>query len=658
MSDRSNGADAALRAVGWKPVRAREFGSFGALFPNIKDINSIQSASMQMVQQPGVYVIEAPMGFGKTEAALAVTYQLIRDGQAGGLYFALPAQVTSNRIYERVEPFVRNMSAEPAEVRLAHSSSWLFDPDPLSGLHPAYPGGFQDETEEHVREGHSWFASAKKALLAPFGVGTIDQALLGIVAAKHFFLRQFGLAGKVVVLDEVHSYDIYTGTLIGELVRRLRELQCTVIILSGTLTGARRRELLGLDGEQKVSMEYPLISGFADYFVEQPCAAPPPKIVRVREVSGVLPVEEALERSREGECVLWIRNTVDEAQETYRALRSANLQGGPSIALLHSRFPFFRREVLEGEWLERLGKNTANRPHGCVLVSTQVAEQSVDIDADLLITDLAPTDMLLQRIGRLWRHDRPARPCLRPELWIQMPDAGVMLDRSSSGKTLRKALGRTSLVYSPYVLLRSFQQWSGKKAISVPGDIRAILEATYSDPPDTEPIGWQELRDQMERQREKMRGLALSATNVWNQPALEDEEGVRTRYGSYPMARLLLATEIAHVNSKSARLRLLSGVTVTVHERRRDFDAAKDIYRNLVPVRRRTVEPGLAKAPRWLVDYIRQSVAIGLLKSDGSVIWPGEQTESGLSYDANEGIVIHQASITDGRNGEFDEPYD
>src|SRR5207244_981263 len=148
--------------------------------------------------------------------------------------------------------------------------------------------------------------------------------------------------------------------------------------------------------------------------IEHECEPPPSKTVQIRSISGALPVREALERACHGECLLWIRNTVDEAQETYRTLRDANFSGGPSIALLHSRFPFFRREKLETDWMERLGRNSAKRPAGCVLVSTQVAEQSVDIDADLLITDLAPTDMLLQRLGRLWRHDRSFRPCPRP----------------------------------------------------------------------------------------------------------------------------------------------------------------------------------------------------------------------------------------------------
>jgi CRISPR-associated endonuclease/helicase Cas3 len=168
-------------------------------------------SSLQVVREPGTYIIEGPMGCGKPEAALATAYQLITAGKSTGLYFALPTQVTSNRIHLRVQPFVKRIVTDPAEVRLAHSASWLVEPE----LHPKlYPASLDAEAREHVRAGRLWFASAKRALLAPFGVGTIDQALLGIVPAKHFFVRQFGLAGKVVILDEVLSYDLYTGTLI------------------------------------------------------------------------------------------------------------------------------------------------------------------------------------------------------------------------------------------------------------------------------------------------------------------------------------------------------------------------------------------------------------------------------------------------------------
>src|SRR5208337_4288979 len=471
-------------------------------------------------------------------------------------------------------------------VRLAHAASWLVESVPLPKLRPASP---DDEAEQHVRVGRSWFASPKRALLTPFGVGTVDQALLGVVAAKHFFVRQFGLAGKVVILDEVHSYDLYTGTLIGVLVKRLRELQCTVIILSATLTEKRRRELLGLADDQPASAAYPLVSAAAGSLIESACESPPAKTIRVRNVSRALPPEDAMERARRGECLLWIRNTVDEAQETYRALQSANFQGGPSIALLHSRFPFFRREQLENDWMNQLGKDASNRPTGCVLVSTQVAEQSVDIDADLLLTDLAPTDMLLQRLGRLWRHERSRRPCSQPEVWIQMPHSDDTFLRDASAKELRQALGKSAWVYAPYVLLRSLQQWRGRTTIRLPDDIRAILEATYADPAHGEPPAWQELHEQLEKQKEKMERQALSATSIWAIPALPDEEGVQTRLSTCPTAQLLLANEITPLDSLSVRLCLLDGTVVKAHSYNWSFEAAKAIYRNL------------ARVPHWSV---------------------------------------------------------
>jgi CRISPR-associated endonuclease/helicase Cas3 len=655
MQERRRRAQTALATINWRCVRARQLSGFSGLFPEISQANSVQTASVQVVQEPGVYVIEGPMGYGKTEAALAAAYQLLAAGKATGLYFALPTQVTSNRIHLRVQPFVDRIAVDKEAVRLAHSASWLVETKQPAQLYPASPDA---EAREHVRAGCSWFASAKRALLARFGVGTIDQALLGIVAAKHFFVRQFGLAGKVVILDEVHTYDLYTGTLIGELVKRLRELQCTIIILSATLTEKRRRELLGLSDGQPISAAYPLASGVASSLIECSCAPPASKKIQIREPSGALPMEEAMERASRGECLLWIRNTVDEAQETYRALKSANFQGGPSIALLHSRFPFFCREQLEAEWIDRLGKDSANRPVGCVLVSTQVAEQSVDIDADLLITDLAPTDMLLQRLGRLWRHDRRARPCSQPEVWIHMPHLDDAALRDATEKELRKVLGKSARVYAPYVLLRSLQQWRSRATITLPDDIRPILEATYADPTAGDPPVWRELQEQLEKQKAKMAQQARNATTIWNNPALPDEEGVQTRFSTYPMAHLLLATEIASLDSHSARVSLLDGAVITAHDRDWNFNAAKAIYRNLVRVPRWAVAAGLSQPPGWLVNHVAQPTAVGLLQSDGGIRWSGDEQQTGLSYHAEQGIIIKRECVPRAPHEESDESYD
>jgi CRISPR-associated endonuclease/helicase Cas3 len=392
--------------------------------------------------------------------------------------------------------------------------------------------------------------------------------------------------------------------------------------------------------------------------MESACESPPAKTIQIRNVSGALPLEEAIGRARRGECLLWIRNTVDAAQETYRTLQSANFQGGPSIALLHSRFPFFRREQLETDWMAWLGKDSTNRPNGCILVSTQVAEQSVDIDADLLITDLAPTDMLLQRIGRLWRHDRHTRPCPQPEVWIQIPQSDDASLRDASEKELRQALGKSAHVYAPYILLRSLQQWRGRATITLPGDIRPILEATYADPTVVEPPAWQELRKQLEKRKEEMALLALNATTIWNNPPLQDEEGVQTRVITYPTAQLLLATEITPLNSHSSRLCLLDGTEVTAHDRDWNFEAAKAIHRNLVRVPRWAVEAGLAKPPGWLANHVTQPTAVGLRQPDGSIRWLGDEQQTGLSYHPDQGIIIKSTRLPRALDEESDESFD
>jgi CRISPR-associated endonuclease/helicase Cas3 len=654
IDQRRERAAAALRSNGWRRITVGKSLSFRHLFPGFT-ANNLQDATINVVNRPGVYVVEGPMGFGKTEAALAAAYRLMATGQACGVYFGLPTQITSNRIHERVQPFVHRICNDVEPVQLAHSASWLVDTVQMLRLHAASP---DTEGADHARVGRSWFASPKRALLAPFGVGTIDQSLLGIVAAKHFFVRQFGLAGKVVILDEVHTYDLYTSTLIDALVKRLCELECTVIILSATLTEERRRELLGLSEDQPLIATYPLVSGVAGRLIEQACAPPPPKSIAVRAVTGAVSVEDVIPQARRGACVLWIRNTVEEAQETYRALQSVNFQGGPPMALLHSRFPFFRREELEADWMNRLGKNSANRPAGCVLVSTQVAEQSVDIDADLLITDLAPTDMLLQRIGRLWRHERRSRPCPLAEVWIQTPSLEDNQLNAATEKGLRQALGKSARVYAPYVLLRSLQQWRKRTTITLPTDIRPILEATYDESSAIEPTAWRELREQLERQREKMARQAVTATAIWNVPALPDEEDIQTRYSTYPMAQLLLARRFTRQHDHTVSLELLNGDIVTASDYDWNFDAAKAIHRNLTRVPRWALSEFLPNPPGWLSNHVSQSTAFGLLQADGGIRAFNNDTDMGLSYHPDQGIIIHRERVPRAMQEEFDESYD
>ena len=196
-------------------------------------------------------------------------------------------------------------------------------------------------------------------------------------------------------------------------------------------------------------LPYPLITGRNEGVSLEPVSASPPKSreVRVDFVSAGKAWEEAIALARKGGAVLWICNTVDAAQKQYQQFTNPTRPEFP-VGLLHSRFPFWRREQLETEWMERFGKDGKTRC-GSILVSTQVVEQSVDLDADLLITELAPTDMLLQRLGRLWRHEREHRPVDSARLCILEEEKN--LDRITPDETTRdiKALGKQSAGVRP-----------------------------------------------------------------------------------------------------------------------------------------------------------------------------------------------------------------
>lgn len=621
-----------LDRLGFRPVPSVPGKAFHDLFPF--QPNSLQRSFEDAVRSPGVYVVEGTMGCGKTEAALMAAYNLISNGLATGVYFALPTQVTSNRIHKRVEAFVERIFPGTG-TRLTHGNSWLLDSE--QAVTDSRNG---DQGKEWT--GRDWFASSRRGLLAPFGVGTVDQALLGIIAAKHFFVRQYGLAGKVVILDEVHSYDLYTGTLLDRLVKRLRELKATVIILSATLTAARRQELLGIQQSEPASNDYPLLSAAVDgHLFTRSVESTPDKKVKVGFKDEADLVEACLARAERGECVLWIRNTVDNGQETYRRLRNGNREGGPEIGLLHARFPQYRREALEGDWLERLGKNQTRRPaRGCVLVSTQVAEQSVDIDADLLITDLAPTDMLLQRLGRLWRHTRPRPPgCDGAEAWIVNPALGISELRTASVPEIKAAFGKSAKVYAPYVLLRTLDLWSARAVLALPSDIRSVLEATYAEPAQDEPAAWRRIRDELEEGKRKLSAAADNEMTLW-QPALPDEEGVKTRWNSCPTASVMLIAKVEEWDTKvGARLRLLNGETCVLRTGDYDFAAAKALHRNMVRVPRWCAQDFLGELPAWLREHVAGSVVACEVTEGGLIVWPTKR-DTRLQYRDDLGVVI------------------
>ena len=654
----------ALRDIGWPGGKLRQTSfadAFGSVSTPGFEPNNLQTAVATASLQPGVIVVEGPMGCGKTEAALFAAQQLIAAGHQQGIYFALPTQVTSNRIHRRIEQFLRNTLADGASLRLAHGNAWL-ENDFIQCLRPSFQSRKQedeDDTEGHVGEARSWFASAKHALLATYGVGTIDQALQAVVVVKHFFVRRFALAGKVVILDEIHSYDIYTGTLITALIRELVNLRCTVIILSATLTAERRRELLSAAGieETEAPSAYPLITSGASGNPSLSVVAPDwpdrrPIALRPAVIPEAEVIDELIHRAEAGQHVLWIRNTVIEAQDAFRAVSGAVRENTVRVGLLHSRFPFQRRAELEDDWLKLLGKNRPLDGPGSILIATQVVEQSVDIDLDFIVSDLAPTDMLLQRVGRLWRHERPHRKATAPEFWIRLPDLPV----TDEARELTKALGRSARVYAPYVLLRTMEVWRAKSELFLPADIRPLLEATYAEPAADEPEAWRELHAKLEAEKATLAANAEAATRVLGNPMLDDKEEILTRRRGAPTTPVVLLHSLTTGANGAVLAVALDGTRTEISEHEWRRDSAKFLHQWIVRAPRWMV-PANAPRPRWLALHGPSGATVAAVGDDGRCAF-GEEVFA-MTYDPRLGIFTERPTkTTPQRKDDDDDEFD
>jgi len=351
----------------------------------------------------------------------------------------------------------------------------------------------------------------------------------------------------------------------------------------------------------------------------------------------------ALETARQGGVVLWICNTVHAAQEQYARIFQDS-DGAFPVGLLHSRFPFWRREELENEWMARLGKEGHGRC-GCILVSTQIVEQSVDLDADLMITELAPTDMLFQRMGRLWRHERPGRTG-SPLLIILQEAETLDALRQMDPKSIVKVLGDKAFVYSPYVLLRSLEVWRNREEVVVPDQIRTLIEATYEERgTESEPEGWHEmvepeswgkLFDERYGKDLSRKFLATRNTHLW-QPALEDMEGTQTRLNEMPTVQLVLCRSIA---GHDVEFLDLPGM-VQVPTDRFHLGSAKAIHRNVVKVPRhhfaRVVPCTVFEASLLGEQTVGQVV-------DGQIQVDGLKQGVSLRWSSAEGVVVMKNS--------------
>ena len=503
-----------LRSVGLEVTSARRAAShLPSSFSGRFDFHPLPlQEAMETIRSDDtvcrLLVAESQTGSGKTEAALHWFVDLFRDGRVDGLYFALPTRVAAQELYLRVSTYISRLFPDPAArptlVRAVpgYASAALAEPRPL----PDPAALWEDDREFRARE-RTWAAEhPKRFLAATIAVGTIDQALLSAVKTSHAHLRSVCLDRSLLVVDEVHASDTYMRSLLEGLLRHHLSLGGFAMLLSATLGAAARSRLLSTWGNridiptlaEAESMAYPALTS-ADGMTHD-CAAKASqrsgadenhKSVEFELLPAAFHLEDVVDRVREAACagarVLVVLNTVKRAVSFQRLVETANGERNWLFTYRgvacphHGRFAPGDRLVLDPAVTERLGKGSSDG--AVVLVGTQTLEQSLDIDSDLLITDLCPADVLLQRVGRLHRHSRNSRPegFARPRCIVIVPDGeGLEHGLDAKGEALPnlKAAGWGSVYEDVRVLDLTWRVLKGHGTIMIPLHNRHVVEQT------------------------------------------------------------------------------------------------------------------------------------------------------------------------------------
>jgi CRISPR-associated endonuclease/helicase Cas3 len=503
-----------------KAVAARSFSDlFARLAPEGQVTPSpLQEACERLFDEgqtgngPLLIVIEDMTGAGKTEAADYVVHRLIASSRASGVYVGLPTMTTADQAFERRKAFLDDVWVTPVDRILAHSRA----KQNLEFKSTAERGDVEAGEADCV----DWFArSSKRALLAPAGVGTVDQALLAGLRADYAGLRLLGLWGKVLVVDEVHAYDGYMLAVLEKLIEA-QAAGGSVVLMSATLPSRERTRLVkafqrGLGGESnEAARGAEALNPLAFPALTVVHAAAPPRLECVGPTRGPGALERRFERAGSveaaaaavadhatiGRSVVWFRNTVDDAREAYeRLLNEARERRLPEPLLWHARFlPADRREI-EQKVLMAASKDAAPPDRlAQMVVATQVGEQSLDLDFDVVVSDLAPIDTLIQRIGRTRRHRRDAAGALKRDGADERPNLSITI-LAPDPHQIRQDWYRALLPRASSVYRDDARLWLGLTHLldpeTIPArprpgpivldyDLKPLIESVYADEED------------------------------------------------------------------------------------------------------------------------------------------------------------------------------
>ncbi len=504
--------------------------SFFSLFSELaeKDAKStpLQKLAEELLLPSGakLLILEDVTGAGKTEAAWLLAGRIMSSGEADGIYMGLPTMATSNGMYPRISKiYERFYQGDKPSLILSHSARKMHDDFQKSILNiNPLKETYQDEMGPAGAYCASWLADmSKKSLLAQVGVGTIDQALLSVLRSKHNTLRLFGLTRKVLIIDEVHAYDSYTGELLANLIRFQTHIGGSIILLSATLPEKMRGDFIEAfaDGvNQKIILEkkgdkenYPLLT-MATVSSSQKKEGLKDKdghdsnsIVITKEAVGsridvsrsvktvflydINNVYQFIQNSaKSGKAVVWIRNTIKDAMEAFEQLKELSNDSSFRPLLFHSRFALKDRIQIETQVLDIFGKEgDPEERKGKVLVATQVVEQSLDLDFDEMVTDLCPIDLLLQRAGRLKRHTRAVNGQLLSKGNDERGDVILHIYAPPVDENITERWYASYFPGAAYVYTNHSHLWKTARLLltsngyTMPDDARTLIEGVYGE---------------------------------------------------------------------------------------------------------------------------------------------------------------------------------
>ena len=482
--------------------KTSQFSSVQSIFGYEPTPLQAWAEQVTLSELPQLFILEDITGAGKTEAALTLTHRLIAKGVVDGFYFGLPTTATSNAMFNRINDYmpklypVTDAGNKPSLV-LAHNNRNMNAS--FQALINQQSTNYQAD-EDISYQCNAWFATSSKcALLANVGVGTIDQVLLATLPKKHQPLRLLGLFRKVLILDEIHSADPYMFELLKSVLKVHLHQGGYAILLTATLNQEKRESLAKLwtqTGEKSTekliySEAFPLatqIIAGENQVIETPLASPQRltrsvKVDFIHTIDGV--TDYLVNQLQNGHCAVWVRNTVQDAIDAYHLMLDIGIKSD-DILLFHSRFTQLDRGKIEAQVLETFGKtSTSAKRRGKLLIATQVFQESLDADADIMVSDLCPIDYLIQRAGRLHRHKRNAngnrteisdtRPL--PVLKILAP----LFDNNPDSNWYSQLFPTAQYVYRHvgqlWLTMKILQHKGG---IKLPQDARELIESVYS----------------------------------------------------------------------------------------------------------------------------------------------------------------------------------